>query len=87
MATDKPKKAFDCVEMKRRIQEKIYEDTHGMGPEELAAYLRRRVREGPFADLWHPGTRRAVEERTMKIRPNASHRPAGIKEKKEKVKT
>ena len=53
--------AFDCVETKRRIQEKIYEETQGMGPEELAAYFRRRVREGPFADLWHPGARKPVD--------------------------
>ena len=28
-----PPKAFDCVEMKRRIQERIYAETQGMGPD------------------------------------------------------
>jgi len=61
MRTEKGKKTFDCVEMKRRIQEKIYEETKGMDPEQLAAYFRRRVREGPFADLWHPGAPKPAE--------------------------
>jgi len=61
MKTEKPKKPFDCVEMKRRIQERIFEETKGMGPEELAEYFRRRVREGPFADLWQRGAREPAE--------------------------
>ena len=44
-------KSFDCVEMKRRIQEKIYEETKGMTPHELVAYFRTRVAQGPFAEL------------------------------------
>ncbi len=52
---------FGFVVMKRRIQERIYEETKRMGPEELAAYFRRRVREGPFAELWHLGTRKTAE--------------------------
>lgn len=46
------KKLFDCVEMKRRAQERIYAETKGMKPGELAAYFQRRVLEGPFAELW-----------------------------------
>ena len=45
-------KQFDCVEMKRKLQERIYKETRGMTPEELSAYFHRRVEEGPFADLW-----------------------------------
>ena len=52
MKTEKPKKTFDCIEMKRRIQEKIYEETKGMSTEEIVVYFRRRVEQGPFADLW-----------------------------------
>lgn len=48
-------KRFDCVEMKRRIQERIYEETKGMSAEEIVAYFHRRVEGGPFADLWKTG--------------------------------
>jgi len=48
----KKKKSFDCMEMKRRIQEKIYEETKDLSRKELVAYFRRRVEEGPFAQLW-----------------------------------
>lgn len=47
----KKDKKFDCVEMKRRIQEKIYEETKDLSREELVAYFRKRVEEGPFAEL------------------------------------
>ena len=45
-------KAFDCVEMKRRAQEIIYEETKGMTPGELVAYFHKRVEGGLFAKLW-----------------------------------
>ena len=48
----KRKKEFDCVEMKRRIQEKIYAETKDMSREEFVAYMRRRVEEGPFGHLF-----------------------------------
>ena len=44
-------KTFDCVEMKRRIQEKIYEETRNMSREEYLAFVRKRVDEGPFGKL------------------------------------
>ena len=44
-------KTFDCVEMKRRIQEKIYEETKNMSREEYLAFVRRQVDEGPFGKL------------------------------------
>ena len=34
----KRKKEFDCVQMKRRIQEKIYGQTKDLSREELVAY-------------------------------------------------
>jgi len=46
------KKGFDCVEMKRRIQEKIYAETKDMSRDEFVAYMRRRVEQGPFSDLF-----------------------------------
>ena len=53
----KPRKDFDCVEMKRRSQEKIYAETKHMSCEEFVAYMRRHVEEGPFAHLFTKATR------------------------------
>lgn len=44
-------KTFDCVEMKRRIQEKIYQKTKDMSREEYLAFIRKQVDEGPFGEL------------------------------------
>jgi hypothetical protein len=55
MRIDKNSKRFDCVEMKRRIQEQIYEETKGMSTEEIVAYFHQRVEKGPFGDLWMKG--------------------------------
>jgi len=33
------KKAFDCVEMKRQAQERIYEETRGLSPEQELEYF------------------------------------------------
>ncbi len=49
---NRKRKTFDCVEMKRRVQERIYEETKGMTPAELVAYFHKRVAEGPFSELW-----------------------------------
>ncbi|MCX7044478.1 MAG: hypothetical protein NTX50_03190 [Candidatus Sumerlaeota bacterium] len=42
-------KAFDCIEMKRRIQEQIYEDTKGMNRAEVREYTRQRIANSQFA--------------------------------------
>lgn len=48
-------KTFDCIEMKRRTQEKIYEDTKGMTRVEARQYMRNRIANSRFADfLDHP---------------------------------
>ena len=44
-------KSFDCVSMKRRIQERIYEDTKDMGHEEFADYMRKRIARSRFASF------------------------------------
>ena len=44
-------KAFDCIEMKRRIQEKIYEDTKGMTRVEAREYMRQRIANSQFASF------------------------------------
>lgn len=52
----KKDKAFDCVEMKRRIQEKIYEETKDMTHEELLEYFHMRIANSRFASfLQKPG--------------------------------
>ena len=45
-------KAFDCVAMKRRIQERIDAETRGMDPDELVACFRRRVATSEFAAVF-----------------------------------
>jgi hypothetical protein len=45
----KKDKDFDCVEMKRRIQEQIYSETKGMTHEELLEYFRQRIANSRFA--------------------------------------
>ena len=38
----KSKKGFDCVEMKRRAQAKIYEEIKNLSPREELAYWKRQ---------------------------------------------
>jgi hypothetical protein len=59
-------KTFDCVEMKREIQEKIYEETKGLSREELIAYFRRHTEAGPFAKLWKESRKRKSRATTGK---------------------
>ena len=47
----KKNKTFDCVEMKRRIQEQIYEETKNMTHEELLEYFHERIANSRFASL------------------------------------
>ena len=42
------KKNFYCIEMKRKIQEDIYEEMKGMTPEEYAAYIHQRIINSQF---------------------------------------
>ena len=48
----KPRKTFDCVEMKREIQERIHLETKDLSREELIDYFHRHAETGPFAELW-----------------------------------
>ncbi len=45
----KTSKKFDCVEMKRRIQKKIYEETKAMNHQEFSAHMRERIAASRFA--------------------------------------
>ena len=50
--TNKPqKKAFDCIEMKRKIQEKMADETQGMEHPELLQYYKQRVANSRFAGI------------------------------------
>ena len=42
-------KDFDCVEMKHRLQERIYVETKGMTTEEYIAYINKRITNSQFA--------------------------------------
>ena len=44
-------KKFDCVEMKRRIQERIYEETKDMDHREFADHIRKRISASRFASF------------------------------------
>jgi hypothetical protein len=44
-------KEFDAIEMKRRIQEEIYEETKDLSPEEYIAYVHQRIANSRFADF------------------------------------
>ena len=48
----KPRKTFDCVEMKHQIQERIHEETKDLSRQELIDYFHRHAETGPFAELW-----------------------------------
>jgi len=58
-------KAFDCVELKRRIQERIDADTRGMDSDELLAWFHRRVATSRFAALFpdHAAAGRGADEK------------------------
>jgi len=47
----KTSKAFDCVEMKRRIQQKIYEETKSMNHQEFCDYMQKRIAASRFASF------------------------------------
>ena len=60
MSEQKTRKSFDCVEMKRRIQEEIYAETRDMDADELLAWFHERVASSQFATLFaeQPGSAR-----------------------------
>lgn len=40
-------KAFDCVQMKDKIQEEIYEEIKRLSPEEQVAYYQKAIQKDP----------------------------------------
>ncbi|MCX7049546.1 MAG: hypothetical protein NTX50_29185 [Candidatus Sumerlaeota bacterium] len=69
----KSKKAFDCVEMKRRIQEQIYKEAHNLSGKELIAYFHRRIARSEFADFLELGAGASVPRSRPVPRPALKH--------------
>ena len=44
----KQEKEFDCVEMKRNAQKRIYEEIRGLSREQELKYFSDRTDQGPF---------------------------------------
>jgi hypothetical protein len=48
---NKRTKTFDCIRMKREIQERIYNQTRGMSFEQRQQYTQDRIRNSRFASF------------------------------------
>ncbi len=46
------KKAFDCLEFKQQVQEKIYEDIKNLSLAEQIAYFQDRIENSNLRDWW-----------------------------------
>ncbi len=62
--TSKPvtKKRFDCVEYKRAVQERIYEEIKNLSPDEQIEYFRRRAEGGALGQWWRAVTEFSAEK-------------------------
>lgn len=47
-----PKKEFDCVGFKRKVQAKIYDETRNLSLPEQVDYFRKRVESGSLGKWW-----------------------------------
>ena len=52
MSPTKTKKAFDCLEFKEQVQEKIYEDIKNLSVAEQIAYFQKRIKNSNLGDWW-----------------------------------
>lgn len=59
------KKKFDCIEFKRKAQERIYEEIKDMSWEEEVAYFQREAEKGPLGSWWKK-VKEAQEQRKKK---------------------
>jgi len=64
----KKRKKFDCIAMKRELQQKFYEETRGMSPEELIEHIHRKVETGPFGELWKQGLTKQKNESDLQAK-------------------
>jgi hypothetical protein len=55
-------KPFDCLEFKREVQARIFEETRELSTADLREYFLRNVEEGPFAEYFRSpqSTRKAA---------------------------
>ena len=77
-------RSFDGVEMKRRIQERIYAETRDMGQDELLSYFHGRVAASRFAPFFGLKRKNQPRERARRRSGTArasspTLRPLGIK--------
>ncbi len=47
-------KTFDCIAMKRRIQEAHAQRDADLSAEDRIAAMQKRIMEGPFPEIWRP---------------------------------
>jgi len=64
----KMKSKFDCIEFKRKAQERIFRDIRDMTPEDQREYFRLKAESGPLGEWWKAKKRETV----------ASSRDAGM---------
>lgn len=48
-------KTFDCIKMKREIQERLYKETHDMNVLEFREHLRKRIAKSRFSSFLEHG--------------------------------
>lgn len=64
----KNNKSFDCVEMKRRIQEKVYNDTCHMNAEETIEYFHKKIAGSRFASfLQRPSNTLIIPQKQVRL--------------------
>jgi len=56
--TTHEKKHFDCIEMKRNAQSRIYETIRQMTPEEEISFFRQSVDKSKFSEWWKSASSR-----------------------------
>ena len=59
MKRPNPKRGFDCVGFKRKVQAEIYQEIKGLSPAEEIEYFRRWAAKGPLGEWWKALERRS----------------------------
>ena len=63
----KKKKQNDCVDLKNRIQEKLYEEYKGLADEERAARISKKLTESdaPIGTFWRHNVLQVADEKVV----------------------
>ena len=78
--TTKRTKGFDCVAMKRSIQDRLVAETRGMTHQQELAFYERKAATGSLADFWRvvdaksAATKGTKAEESPKARSRAAAR-------------